>query len=153
MAEPFHLTGRPADAAAQVVDALRAVGLVAEDASRYPHQFSGGQRQRIALARALVIHPDLVVLDEAVSALDVSVRGRVLDLLARLQADRGLSYLFISHDMDVVRAITDRVLVMEAGRIVEAGPTAQVYAAPRHPRTRALLDAVPRLTLAGASGV
>ncbi|ATI41068.1 microcin ABC transporter ATP-binding protein [Pacificitalea manganoxidans] len=153
VAEPFHLTGRPADAAAQVVDALRAVGLMAEDASRYPHQFSGGQRQRIALARALVIHPDLVVLDEAVSALDVSVRGRVLDLLARLQADRGLSYLFISHDMDVVRAITDRVLVMEAGRIVEEGPTAQVYAAPRHPRTRALLDAVPRLTQAGASGV
>ncbi len=148
VAEPFHLGGKPADAEARVAEVLEDVGLSASDAHRYPHEFSGGQRQRIAIARALVTRPDLIVLDEAVSALDVSVRARILDLLADLQARHGLAYLFITHDLTVVRAIADRVLVMKGGRIVEEGPTARVFDAPAHAYTRELLDAAPLLPAA-----
>ncbi|KMW56837.1 Peptide/opine/nickel uptake family ABC transporter, ATP-binding protein [Candidatus Rhodobacter oscarellae] len=144
VAEPFHLTPVP-DIGARVAEALEAVGLAPGDAEKYIHEFSGGQRQRIAIARAIVIRPKLVVLDEAVSALDVSIRARILDLLAELQARFGLSYLFISHDLSVVRAVTDRVLVMQAGRIVEEGATEQVFGAPAHAYTRALIAAAPRI--------
>lgn len=146
VAEPFHLMPVPPDQAqARIVDALEAVGLHASDMQKYIHEFSGGQRQRIAIARALVTRPDLIVLDEAVSALDVSVRAQVLDLLADLSDRLGLTYLFISHDLTVVRAITDRVMVMQAGRIVETGPTEQVLTNPQHPYTRQLIDAAPKL--------
>ena len=150
LAEPFHLTGSPPDIDSRIGDALTSVGLDPTDADKFPHAFSGGQRQRIAIARALITRPDLIVLDEAVSALDVSVRAQVLDLLADLQGRLGLSYLFISHDLTVVRAITDRVLVMEAGRIVEEGQTDQIFAQPQHGYTQALLAAAPKLPEAAA---
>jgi peptide/nickel transport system ATP-binding protein len=143
--EPFYLGGTPADLDERIAQTLTSVGLNTADARKYPHEFSGGQRQRIAIARALITRPDLIVLDEAVSALDVSVRAVILDLLADLQAQFGLSYLFISHDLNVVRAITDRVMVMQAGRIVEQGATKDVFARPAHAYTRALLAASPRL--------
>ncbi|WP_112872908.1 dipeptide ABC transporter ATP-binding protein [Paracoccus endophyticus] len=143
VAEPFHLTGRPHDWRDRVADALDQVGLSPDAMARHIHEFSGGQRQRIAIARALIIRPRLIVLDEAVSALDVQVRAQVLDLLARLRASHGLAWLFISHDLSVVRAIADRVLVMDRGRIVEDGTTAQVLSDPRHPTTRRLVAATP----------
>ena len=145
VAEPFHITGRPHDWRDRVVRALEAVGLAAADMDRYPHEFSGGQRQRIAVARALVTEPEVVVLDEAVSALDVRVRAQVLALLADLQARLGIAYLFITHDLAVVRVVADRVAVMRRGRIVETGPTAEVLERPRHPYTRALIEAAPRV--------
>ncbi|MDO5370022.1 ABC transporter ATP-binding protein [Paracoccus sp. (in: a-proteobacteria)] len=143
VAEPFHLTGRPADWRDRVAAALAEVGIEPDAMRRHIHEFSGGQRQRIAIARALIIQPRLIVLDEAVSALDVQVRARVLDLLARLRQRHGLSWLFISHDLSVVRAITDRVLVMDQGRVVEEGPTGRILSAPRHPVTRRLVAATP----------
>ncbi|WP_323716120.1 ABC transporter ATP-binding protein [Paracoccus aminovorans] len=150
VAEPFHLTGRPADWREQVAEALYEVGIRGDAMRRRIHELSGGQRQRVAIARALIIRPRLIVLDEAVSALDVQVRGQVLDLLARLRVSHGLAYLFISHDLSVVRQITDRVLIMQHGRIVEAGPTHQLLEAPQHPHTRALLAATPRIPAAWA---
>ncbi len=146
VAEPFHLYREaPADREGRIDRALEDVGLSPADKSKYIHEFSGGQRQRIAIARALVTRPRLIVLDEAVSALDVSIRAQVLDLLADLQARYGLSYLFISHDLHVVRAITDRVYVMRKGKVVEEGPTAEVFDRPRHDYTTALLAATPRI--------
>ena len=148
VAEPLHLLDNPpsgADRARAVADVLEAVHLRPSDADKYIHEFSGGQRQRIAIARALINRPELVVLDEAVSALDVSVRARILDLLADLCGQFSLSFLFISHDLSVVRRITDRVLVMQAGKIVEEGETEAVFTAPQHPYTRALIAAAPVL--------
>ena len=146
VAEPFHLYREtPGDRDARIDRALEDVRLHPADKEKYIHEFSGGQRQRIAIARALVTRPKLIVLDEAVSALDVSIRAQVLDLLADLQARYALSYLFISHDLHVVRAITDRVHVMRKGRVVEEGPTAEVFDAPRHDYTKALIAATPRI--------
>jgi len=153
VAEPFHLSPvPPARAATRVAAALEEVGLKAADGARYIHEFSGGQRQRIALARALVTRPDLIVLDEAVSALDVSVRARILDLLAGLQGRLGLSYLVITHDLGVVRALCDRVLVMRQGKIVEEGPVDRVLAAPVHPYTQGLIAAAPVIPAAWREG-
>jgi peptide/nickel transport system ATP-binding protein len=152
VAEPFHLLGRDAPTGAarrhRIAEALETVGLTATDADKYPHEFSGGQRQRIAIARALIIQPALIILDEAVSALDVSIRAQILDLLAELSGRLKLSYLFISHDLNVVRAITDRVLVMKTGKIVESGPTETVFRHPQHPYTQSLLAAAPSLEAA-----
>ena len=146
--EPFHLledAPKGADRKQIIGEMLTAVGLSPEDAHKYPHQFSGGQRQRIAIARALIIRPKLVIFDEAVSALDVSVRAQILDLIADLCHQYGLTYLFISHDLNVVRTVTDRVLVMKAGQIVEQGDTEKVLSDPQHSYTRALIDAAPRM--------
>tara|TARA_R100000365_G_C2742344_1_gene71019 strand:+ start:1071 stop:1934 length:864 start_codon:yes stop_codon:yes gene_type:complete len=126
-----------------VVEMLERVGLLAEHANRYPHMFSGGQRQRVAIARALMVKPRVVILDEPVSALDLSVQAQVLELLAELQAEFGLSYIFISHDLGVVRRIGDTVMVMNAGEVVERGTCEQVFSSPVHPYTRQLLAATP----------
>ena len=123
------------------------VGLDPELKRRYPHQFSGGQRQRIAIARALAVAPEFLVCDEAVAALDVSIQAQVLNLFMRLRADLGLTYLFISHDLGVVRHLSDRVVIMYLGRVVESAPTTVLFREPNHPYTRALLDEVPRMDL------
>lgn len=149
VAEPFHLLGAEApqgkERRQRIDQSLENVGLRSEDAEKYIHEFSGGQRQRIAIARALIIRPSLIVLDEAVSALDVSIRAQILDLLSDLSDRLHLSYLFISHDLLVVRAITDRVLVMKSGKIVEEGETGEVFRNPKHPYTRQLIAAAPSL--------
>ena len=145
IAEPLtiHGIGTPQDRRDRTAELLRHVGLEPAHASRYPHEFSGGQRQRICIARALALQPDLIIADESVSALDVSVQARVLDLLRSLQTEFGVSYLFISHDMAVVDNISDRVGVMYLGQIVELGTRAQVFGNPQHPYTRRLIEAVP----------
>jgi peptide/nickel transport system ATP-binding protein len=152
VSEPFHLLDAPPTGSARrdaVAKALTAVGLSADDGGKYIHEFSGGQRQRIAIARALIIKPELIIFDEAVSALDVSIRAQILDLMASLSAEYNLSYLFISHDLSVVRTITERVLVMQVGRIVEEGATQAVFTSPKHPYTKALLAAAPVLPKIG----
>jgi oligopeptide transport system ATP-binding protein len=128
---------------ARVGEALERVGLAAALADRYPHEFSGGQAQRIGIARAVILRPRLVVCDEPVSALDVSVQGQVVNLLRELRDDLGLAYLFISHNLAVVRHLSDAVMVMYLGRVMESGPREAIYARPLHPYTRMLLDAVP----------
>ncbi len=145
IAEPLliHGIGSPTDQRAKAAELMQCVGLTDDQLDRYPHEFSGGQRQRICIARALALQPDLIIADEAVSALDVSVQARVLDLLQTLQREFGIAFLFISHDMAVVENISDRVAVMYLGQIVETGTRAQVFGNPQHPYTRRLIDAVP----------
>jgi ABC-type oligopeptide transport system ATPase subunit len=139
----IHGLARGAELAERVAEMLRRVGLKPEHRARYPHAFSGGQRQRIGIARALIMKPSLIVCDEATSALDVTIQAQVLDLLKELQAEFRLTYLFVAHNLDVVRNFCDRVAVMRRGRIVELAPTARIFAAPEHPYTKILLSAIP----------
>ncbi len=134
---------------ARVGELLEQVGLAAADCDKFPHQFSGGQRQRISIARALATQPEFLVCDEPTSALDVSVQAQVLNIMKDLQRSRGLTYLFISHNLAVVRHVADEVGVMYLGRLVEIGPKAPIFASPRHPYTRMLLDAIPDIHMSG----
>ncbi len=147
VAEPLHIhgLGSAREQTDQALDWLVRVGLDRSYGSRYPHELSGGQRQRVAIARALILRPDVLVADEPTSALDVSVKAQIINLLQDLQAEMGLSILFISHDLSVVRSLTDSVAVMLAGRIVEQAPTEAIFADPQHIYTRSLLDAIPAL--------
>jgi ABC-type glutathione transport system ATPase component len=138
------------DISRRAAELLHAVGLDESALQRYPHEFSGGQRQRIGIARALALRPKFIVCDEPVSALDVSVGAQIVNLLARLQRQFGLTYLFISHSMPVVRYLSTRIAVMYRGKIVEVGPTEQITERPQHPYTRSLLEATPEMSAAGA---
>ncbi len=151
VSEPLHLLGQTLTAAARrerVTDALESVGLKAEHAARSPDAFSGGQRQRIALARALIINPSLIILDEATSALDSAARNRVLSLLSDLRVSRGVSLLFISHDLAVIRGVANRIAVMKSGEIIETGATEEIFSHPRHDYTRKLVAAAEELAAA-----
>ena len=145
IAEPIIIRGSVTKSdRRETVDALLTrVGLTPEMANRFPHEFSGGQRQRIAIARAIAAEPDLIIADEPTSALDVSIQAKILDLLADLKQEKGLTMLFISHDLAVVRQVADRVAVMRQGRILELGPVDDVWSSPRHPYTKALIEAAP----------
>ncbi|HEV2583765.1 MAG TPA: oligopeptide/dipeptide ABC transporter ATP-binding protein, partial [Ktedonobacteraceae bacterium] len=145
VAEPMHIyhVGSSKEIRDRTVELLSVVGLRPEYIDRYPHEFSGGQRQRIAVARALAINPEFVIADEPVSALDVSIRAQVLNLLQRLQQQFNLTYLFVSHDLSVVRHVADRIAVMYLGKIVELADRDELYNAPKHPYTKALLSAIP----------
>ena len=138
----FHLTKEEREE--RVAQALTDVGLLPEFASRFPHEFSGGQRQRIGIARALILDPDFIIADEPISALDVSIRAQVLNLMAKLQKERGLTYLFIAHDLSVMRFICDRIAVIYKGELQELSETETLFAHPFHPYTRALLSAIPQ---------
>jgi len=148
IAEPLHehgMASSKAEAQERVGELLQSVGLAAADRVKYPHQFSGGQRQRISIARALATAPEFLVCDEPTSALDVSVQAQVLNIMKDLQRERGLTYLFISHNLAVVRHVSDAVGVMYLGRIVELAPKHELFSHPRHPYTRMLLDAIPKM--------
>jgi len=152
VAEPLRehgLAQTQAELQAQVGQLLESVGLAAADREKFAHQFSGGQRQRISIARALATQPEFIVCDEPTSALDVSVQAQVLNLMKRLQRERGLTYLFISHNLAVVHHVADEVGVMYLGRLVELAPKAELFSRPRHPYTRMLLDAIPDIRMTG----
>ena len=139
----FNLYQNEEERLQKVQNALNAVGLLPEHATRYPHEFSGGQRQRIGIARAVVMEPEFIVADEPISALDVSIRAQVLNLLKQLQQDKGLTYLFIAHDLSVVRFISDRIAVIYKGQIVELAESEELFKHPLHPYTKSLLSAIP----------
>ena len=145
-----HLTEE--ERRAKVARALSDVGLLPEFASRFPHEFSGGQRQRIGIARSLIMEPEFIIADEPISALDVSIRAQVLNLMSKLQKERGLTYLFIAHDLSVVRFISDRIGVIYKGRLMELAGSEQLFAHPLHPYTRALLSAIPMPDPVGERG-
>jgi peptide/nickel transport system ATP-binding protein len=151
--EPLRVLHIGGDHSARLTELMEAVGLPRAYVSRYPHEFSGGQRQRIAIARALAPQPRVLIGDEPVSALDVSVRAQILNLLEDLRVGFHLTLVLVSHDLSVVRHMTDRVLVMQQGTVVETGPTREVFRAPRHPYTRLLLDSIPRLRRSGVAQI
>ena len=139
----FHLFENEADRVRKVEKIINEVGLLPEHLTRYPHEFSGGQRQRVGLARAIVMEPEFIVADEPISALDVSIRAQVLNLLKKFQKERGLTYLFIAHDLSIVRFISDRIVVIYKGRIMEIAETEELFAYPLHPYTKSLISAIP----------
>jgi oligopeptide/dipeptide ABC transporter ATP-binding protein len=149
IAEPFKIHREARDVGGRVRELLSRVGLSPEHFNRYPHEFSGGQRQRIGIARALALQPQLIICDEPVSALDVSIQAQILNLLKSLQHEFQLTYVFISHDLSVIRQICDRIVVMYLGHVVETAPAERLYQHPRHPYTGALISAVPRPTTDG----
>ena len=138
-----HLSGNPQERLEKVIKVLKSVGLSEDHLSRYPHQFSGGQRQRIGVARALIMEPRFIICDEIISALDVSIQAQVINLMRKLQKERGLTYMFIAHDLSMVRYISDRLAVMHEGHIVEMGTVEDIYENSMHPYTRSLLSAIP----------
>ncbi len=139
----FHLFKDEKDRMTKVEEITKAVGLLPEHLTRYPHEFSGGQRQRIGLARSIVMDPEFIIADEPISALDVSIRAQVLNLLKKFQREKGLTYLFIAHDLSIVRFISDRIVVIYKGRIMEIAETEELFAHPMHPYTRSLMSAIP----------